>query len=200
MARLARFAVHSAVGKSMWIAVAFALSTAACGNVKGGIFRRGASSTEPDFLKTEIIANGSAVADGISELVVGIQLKNSDLSVVADYKPTYKIVSGFGVVAGECTKSLANGMSYCLLKATQPGVKRMRLENARVGLERDLVFDPTAGKPGVRGLVTSSQPFGQTAGGYKIESSTGSNPKETKVSTSDGYKVFLNVQGTLSSR
>lgn len=176
------------------------VSSVSCGNVKGGIFRGSQGLSAPDFMKTEIIANGSAVADGVSELVVGIQLKNSDLSIVSDYKPTYSIVSGLGVIAGECTSSLANGMSYCLVKSTQPGVKRMRLENAKKGLERDLVFDPSELKGTIKGLVTSAQPLGSTSTGYRIESSSGSVPKETKVTTSDGYTVYMGIQGVLSSR
>lgn len=153
----------------------------------------------PDFLKTEIISNGPGTADGISELIVVVQLKNSDLSVVSGYKPTYEITAGGGVITSECTESLTNGLSYCVLRATQSGVKRLRLTNARIGLEKDVIFDPKQGGLDVQGIIAGSLQKGTTASGYQIESSTGGLVNEIQTSTSDGYIMYSTVQGALIS-
>ena len=93
-----------------------------------------------DFAKSQVITNGPAVADGSSQLLVVIQLMNSDNSVVVDYQPTLEITSGSGVTASPCTKSNANGVSTCVLKSVLAGTKRLAVTNISIVLQADAVF------------------------------------------------------------
>src|SRR5688572_1813660 len=103
----------------------------ACGNLEGTITRGNPKLKEHDFERTEMIHNGAAFADGVSELLVVVQLKNSDNQPVANYKPAYEVASGAAVITSPCTTSLDTGISVCILKSTQPGAKKIRLINAK---------------------------------------------------------------------
>ncbi len=151
-------------------------------------------------MKTEIIASSEAPADGAAELGIIIQLKNSDNSSVADYKPTYEIVSGSGVVARECTTSDNNGFSACILKATQPGKKRLRLTNALVGLEREIEFLNAARSGRLIGLAPGASALSTTPSGATVEFSVGEAIQGVRSQTQGDYKVFFSVQGALLSK
>ncbi len=56
----------------------FASFLAGCGAITGGIEVK--TPAIQDFQKTEILHNGSGIADGVSDLVVMVQLKHSDNS------------------------------------------------------------------------------------------------------------------------
>ena len=153
-----------------------------------------------DFLKTEIISSGPVPADGTSEMLLAVHLKNSDNSSVPEYRPEYEIVTGSGVSQSNCTTSDQNGISACILKANVPGPKILRLTNAKVGLERTVVFTPIV-RSGVRmGIVSASNQNMTSAGGYKAEISLGEKFKNIKSVTNGGYEVRMSVQGILVSR
>lgn len=157
------------------LAAAFGLS--GCGNVDAKIKRQlgiDSPSVTNDFLKTEIVV-GSARADGVSELAVVIHLKNSDNTPVADYKPVYEVTAGLGVLPGGCTTSDKNGVSACALRATQAGTKRLKLKNAKVGLEKEVVFDAA---------VLSKSGMSLSSG-------------SVRASTGNGYKVKLSLSGQM---
>lgn len=165
-----------------------------CGELSNKIlatFNRG-----QDFQRSEIINNGPGIADGQSELLMAIQLMNSDGSVVKQFKPTYEIISGTGVIPAACTTSNINGVSTCLLKATQPGVKRVSVTNIKITLEGDITFNTPTAKP-ILGLASASKK--QTSGTYTLSATVGAQ-EPGPVKTSGTYKLFGGVQGEGFSR
>jgi hypothetical protein len=169
--------------------------TSGC-SLKGGLKRL---KGRVDFEKTEIIASDIGIADGSDELVVAIQLKNSDNSVVEEYKPQYQVVSGSVAYQGPCTKSSNLGISVCILKAIQPGTKKLRLLNAKVGLEKEVLF-ALRGTQSTTSLVAASGVQIPTSGGYKANLSVGPWVNSKAVQTPNGYKVYLSVQSSMDSR
>lgn len=173
---------------------------AGCGGIKGGIKKvegdvGGVVSPIADFQKTEIVTSGSARADGLSEIAVVIHLKNSDNTPVANYKPEYQVVSGIGVLPEECTTSDRNGVSACAVRATQTGTKRLQLTNAKVGLEKDLQFDPPSYSSTQLSLVSGSVKRSTTSIGYKVQMKVQTSIAGADSTTSGGYKAKLSLQG-----
>src|SRR5689334_22603009 len=76
-----------------------------CGKIRGSVQNLHSDTGLNDFLKTEIISGANGIADGTTEMLIAIHLKNSDGSSVPDYKPTYEIVSGAGVTGSNCSTS-----------------------------------------------------------------------------------------------
>lgn len=150
-----------------------------------------------DFKRSEIISNGPAVADGQSELLVVIQLMNTDGSSVKLFKPTYEVVSGVGVTAQECTTSNDNGVSTCVLKANQAGIKRISVTNIKIDLQADVVFTaPTASKA-LFGLISVNNV--QNQANFKLSGSIGN--QEPGVPKINGvFKVYGGIQGEAFSR
>jgi len=151
-----------------------------------------------DFLRTEIVVGGSNIADGNSEMIVLILLKNSDNTVIPNYKPTYEINSSTGLIATECTTSDANGISVCILKSTKPGNKLFRLTNARVGLEKMIVFNAVLSGQ-VFGVASGAKKDMTTPAGHKVKLSAGESPRGQKSVTAGGYKVSTGVGTVLDS-
>jgi hypothetical protein len=168
--------------------------SAGCG-LQGQVKRIG----KVDFEKTEIIASDIAIADGQDDLVVAVHLKNSNNSVVPNYKPEYEITSGSGVIASPCTTSSSDGISVCILRAVTPGSKRLALKNAKVGLAKDVMF-AKRGTSALSGLVPGSNVQVGTAGGYKANLAVGPWVASDGVSTNGGYKAYISVQGAMDSR
>jgi hypothetical protein len=119
--------------------------------------------------------------------------------VVAEYRPEYDIVSGSVAYKGPCTTSTDMGISVCILKAIQPGTKKLRLLNAKIGLEKEVLF-ALRGTASTSGLVAGSDVQLGTNGGYKANVSVGPWVSSAAVPTNSGYKVFLSVQGSMDSR
>jgi hypothetical protein len=183
----ARFAAASAC---LWLS--------ACGPIDGKIHLWG--STLPDFARSEIIQNGPAIADGSSELLVAVNLMNTDGSSVKLFKPTYEIVSGGGVQGSECTTSNNNGISTCILKSTQAGVKKFSVTNIRIKLERDVVFTPPE-KPGLTSAIVSAAKFNKkSAQGHELSGSVGSLHSQAVITGTSGWKIFGGPEGNAFSR
>lgn len=150
-----------------------------------------------DFKRSEIISNGPAVADGQSELLVVIQLMNTDGSSVKLFKPAYEVVSGTGVTAQACTTSNDNGVSTCVLKANTAGTKRISVTNVKIDLQADVVFSaPIAGKS-MFGLISATK--NQTQSNFSLSASIG-NQEPGVVKSSGAFKVYGGVQGEAFSR
>lgn len=158
----------------------------------GALFGSGAN----DFMKSEIISNGPGIADGQSELLMIVHLVNSNGSKVKDFTPIYQVVSGSAVFASACTASNVNGVSTCVLKSTQAGVKRVSLTNIGIQLEADFVFNTPAPKP-LLGLIAADKK--QTSGTYTLSATIGSQ-EPAVVKTSGTYKLFGGVQGEAFSQ
>lgn len=174
-------------------------STLGCGNLIGSVTAMPEKGIV-DFLKTEILIGTPGIADGTSEMVIAIHLKNSDNTSVAEFRPTYTIASGTGVTPGKCSVSDSNGISACVLKATQPGKKLIKLTNAKVGLEKEVVFENSVKSGRILGLVSGSKQNLTTPDGYKGEVSFGDSAKGISFKTSGGYKVMISTQGAFLSR
>jgi hypothetical protein len=176
----------------------FIFITSGCGVVSSFI-KSGLSKSSIDFEKTEIISSGKAISDGISQLTIAVQLKNSDNSTVPNFKPSYEVVSGSEVVTNQCTTSLDNGMSYCLIQSSKPGYKRIRLTNGKVGLQKEIEFIPKPLLSGFSSLSSGGAVQSKTADGYSVSSVSGEATKDTKLTTSDGYNVFVGTHGLVVS-
>ncbi len=150
-----------------------------------------------DFKRSEIISNGPAVADGQSELLVVIQLMNTDGSSVKLFKPIYEVISGTGVTAQACTTSNENGVSTCVLKSSEAGTKRISVTNIKIDLQSDVVFSaPVPGKA-MFGLISATK--NQTQGNFQLSASIG-NQEPGVVKSSGAFKVYGGVQGEVFSR
>ncbi len=153
-----------------------------------------------DFKKTEILENGPVPADGSSELILLVHLKNSDGTVVPNYRPEYEVVSGPGVIEAPCTESTKDGISACLLRANQAGAKVLRLVNAKVGLEKEVYFESPHRKGRILGLISGAETsVSTTPGNYWGEFSLGNWTEEVQLESNDGYQGFFSVQGDFVS-
>ncbi len=167
-----------------------------CGKLSNEVSATFTKPSVQDFARSQVINNGPGIADGQSELLVVIQLMNSDGTPVKLFQPTYSIISGAGVAAQACTTSNINGVSTCVLKASQAGVKRLSITNITISLEADVIFNQPGRKP-VMGLISASN--SQTQAGVKIQASLG-NQEPVPVQTSGPVKLFGGVQGEAFSR
>ncbi len=176
-------------------ALAMLIFFTGCGKISDKIDAK--FSRVQDFKRSEIITNGPAVADGQSELLVVVQLMNTDGSSVKLFKPTYEVVSGSGVAAQACTTSNENGVSTCVLKSSEAGTKRISITNIKIELQADVVFNsPTPGKA-MFGLIAVTKD--QTQSSFNLKSSIG-NQEPGVVKTSGAFKVYGGVQGEAFSR
>jgi hypothetical protein len=154
----------------------------------------------PDFLKSEILVNGPGLADGISELVVIVRLLNANGTVVAGYRPLYQIVSGPSITASvACSLSDGNGIAVCLLRATTPGVRTLRITNvAKALVEGNVSFVAPGPKKKSTGGFVASASSGTTTSGHQIHSSTGNFHSGIRHKTPEGYTVSSSVQRGLT--
>lgn len=151
-----------------------------------------------DFLKSEIITNGTGVADGVSAFTVLVRLMNSDGSIVSGFRPTYSITSGSGVITAPCSVSDNTGTAVCLLKANTPGAKRILVDNLPLKLEKDLSFiAPLLSGKSIVGAAPGSQQHA-TGGGYKMQSTVGAPVIGSTVSGSGVWKMTSSVQGVIA--
>ncbi len=172
----------------------FGLALSGCGQLSLEL-----ASKINDFAKTEIIVGGSNLANGISDMIIVVHLKNSDNSPVVDYKPTYNVTPLSGMTNIECSKSTGAGISVCVLRSTVAGFKNFKLTNAKVGLQKDVEFiNPSKGQ--ILSIVAGANHKMQTPAGHLVSLSAGDIGTGVKAVTSGGYKVSLTVKTTLDSQ
>ncbi len=147
-----------------------------------------------DFQKTEIIVSGLVPADGVTPMVVVLQLKNSDNSSVPNYLPKYAVSAASGVLPSNCTASDANGISACIVKSTTPGIKSFQLTNAKVGLSKDIEFGAPQGFQKL-GLVSGAKMKATTPQGSSLQANFGAPLAGAKLKTAGGYTVSFGLQG-----
>ncbi|OQW48991.1 MAG: hypothetical protein A4S09_12815 [Proteobacteria bacterium SG_bin7] len=170
------------------------LLLSACGNLDLTL-----PSGTVDFLKTEIIVGGTNLADGNSQMLVVVHLKNSNNSPVKNYKPTYNITPSNGLITSECSTSTDNGISVCVLRSTSAGPKSFKLTNAKVGLEKIVEFEhPKRGQ--MLGLASGAHQNMTTGAGHKVRLSVGGIGTGVNATTSGGYKVSLTLKTALDSQ
>lgn len=174
--------------------IMFATILTACGDLK---LTLGGSSY--DFMKTEIIVGGGNIADGASEAIVVVHLKNSDSSAVPNYKPTYTVTPAQGLTTTNCSESTKDGVSACVLKSTKSGVKLFKLTNAKVGLEKSIEFhDIKRGQ--ILALESAARINMSTSAGHRVSLTAGEMAVGKKVTTSGNYKIFMTVKTALDSQ
>lgn len=169
----------------------FVLTSSACVKISGSLTKIGIN----DFLKTEFIASAPAPADGVSSVVVGLQLKNSDNSPVPAYKPQFEVTSGGSIINPGCTTSDNNGISACIVRSIEPGVKTLQLTNAKVGLKQNVTFTAPSG---ARSILLSSGATvpATTSAGSKLSITFGKAFKSSQQTTSGGYVVNMGLKST----
>jgi hypothetical protein len=147
-----------------------------------------------DFAKTEIITGDAVPADGNSQLLVAIHLKNSDNRPVKEFQPTYDIENNAsGVIKNQCSTSDINGVSVCILKSTVAGIKLFVLTNAKVGLSKSIEFKSPFGKQFAE-INSGTLNQGTTPEGSKVKFSLGRPYDQNFLSTQpdgSGYKIIL---------
>jgi len=150
-----------------------------------------------NFEKTEIIAGASVPADGFSQLIVAVHLKNSDNNPVKEFLPTYKIEATSNadeVQRTPCSTSDNNGVSVCILKSTNDGNFRFVLTNAKIGLSKTLTFLTVEHSNKNLELISSSIVNGTTAQGSKVNIQLGKPITAPNQTTASGYKVMFQTQ------
>ena len=172
------------------------MGLSACVKISGTLTKIGGKN---DFLKTEFIVGGPQPANGVSQLLVGLQLKNSDNNAVPNYKPTYEVVSGQGVTGTACTTSDNNGISACILKSVVPGQKTIALTNAKIGLKQNVVFENPAGAKAAN-IISGATFHSVTTGGSKVSMSVGNPAQGIKRTTTAGYIVNFTMHGSVGSQ
>jgi hypothetical protein len=180
------------------VLLAACVTLSGCGKIKGSITHL-IGDKVIDFEKTEILSNGSVPADGSSELIVVIHLKNSDLSVVPNYRPMYQIEVGSGVVSSDCGLSDINGIAVCVLRSTVSGFKKFVLTNAKKGLSKDVEFTAQGKKPMIN-LVSGAQLNGTTSQGDKARITLGEKSGVLHFKTSDGYHMRFGLAGQTAGK
>ncbi|MCM2280954.1 MAG: hypothetical protein NDI61_03810 [Bdellovibrionaceae bacterium] len=162
------------------------------------IRRIGGNHSTPDFLKSEILINGTGIADGVTQLVMLVRLLNSDGSVVVGHRPAYQVASGLALADTPCSISDQNGISVCLLTASLPGIRTLRIVNlGQARVESGVTFIPPGLTPPARGFVASAN-TGTTASGHQVRSSVGVYHTGIRYRSPQGYTVYSSVQGELA--
>lgn len=179
----------------LWGGLAFSALLVGC---DGQVHLEGGKTT--DFASSQVTANGPAPADGASQVILSIHLRNSDGTPVVGFKPIYEIVSGSGVQGGDCAVSDSAGLSTCALKATTSGVKRVSITNVKIALVVDVTFSAMT----LGGALTGPAPagsFGKTsASGYAISGSLGSMQSNVVKTSASGWKLYGGPEGNALSR
>jgi hypothetical protein len=177
------------------VAVTLSFLFAGCsGNLDGEV---NANFKTADLQKAKIVVSGSAYADGQTELLMDIYLTNSDDTVVKGYRPEYEVVSGGGVITSDCSKSNESGIASCVLKATQAGVKRIRVKKVKVDLQQDVTFvDPPFGRAAM-GLATAAGI--RSTGIYVLDASVGGSAPHGRIK-SGNYEIYGGIRSDVFSR
>lgn len=159
--------------------------------------------TADDFLKSTILATSRGVGDGQTSATVVVLLKNSDDSVIANYKPQFDFVdnngsqiSGNGITFSDCVPTNAQGISTCTFKSIAVGVKRVMFNNIVIELIGEVFFDPPSRKGTFLQVVSSGQ-IDQDAGGYTVTSQIGAPFAGLKQEV-NGYTIFTNTTGDIT--
>lgn len=183
---------------SSGMAIVFAMLLNGCGGLSVSISRIEPKGV-PDFLRSEILVNGYGLADGVSGLLVVVRLLNSDGSPVPGHFPQYQVAAGLSLASNStCSVSDNNGIAICLLRATLPGTRTIRMSNlGKAHVEAGVTFTPPAPRRSVGNFVASST-HATTSQGHTIQATVGGYHTGIRFRSSEGYTVYSSVQGALS--
>lgn len=156
-----------------------------------------------DFLKSSILATSRGVGDGQTDATVAILLKNSDGSLVTNYRPTFNFIdnngstaSGSGITFSECSISSAEGISTCVIRSVLVGTRRILFNNISIDLVGDVFFDPPEHEGTFLQVVSSAQ-INVDASGYSVTSHTGNAFSGLKQEV-NGYTIFINTTDSIT--
>lgn len=149
------------------------------------------SNPDNDFKLSSVLAETVGVADGITDLILTLELKNSNGSLVKFFTPQISLLSGSGVTSLGCSKSNELGISTCRFRSNTPTTALVSLENILIELTEEIVFEaPRVSLSYVQ--VVSSALNRVDAGGYTVTSHIGV-PVQGLRQEVDGYEIFLNT-------
>lgn len=149
-----------------------------------------------DFLKSSVISETVGVADGINELVVTVELRNSDDSLVVDHTPSLELISGSSVTLVGCTTSNSLGISVCRLKSSLAGTKTISFANILIELTEEVVFTPPSRNGTFLQIVSAAQNK-VNASGYTVTTHLGA-PIHGLHQEPSGYEVFTSTTGAIT--
>lgn len=159
--------------------------------------------TADDFLKSTILATSRGIGDGQTSATIVVLLKNSDDSVVRDYKPRFDFVdnggsniSANGITYSDCSPSNAQGISTCTFKSISVGARRVMFNNIVVELVGEIYFDAPSRNGTFLQLVNAGQ-IDEDANGYTVTSSLG-HPFAGMKQEVNGWTIFTNTTGGIT--
>ncbi len=164
--------------------------------------------TADDFLKSTILATSRGIGDGQTSATLVVLLKNSDSSVIPNYKPNFEFidnsgssVNAVGITYSDCSASNAQGISTCTFKSIQVGARRIAFNNIVVDLVGEIYFDAPSRSGTFLQIVNAGQ-IDQDANGYSVTSHIGSPfaglKQEIPVGGGDSWTVFTNTTGGIT--
>ncbi|RYZ93632.1 MAG: hypothetical protein EOP06_00250 [Proteobacteria bacterium] len=168
-----------------------------CGYIQGAITVLPGVRSGPDFARSQVLTGSPAAADGHSEILVALQMTNSDGTSVPFYTPTYEVLSGLGVVYSACTNSNVNGVSTCLVRATSPGIKILSFTNVKIDLQADVVFVKPASKPVLEVVAAGAN---VSKSGFQMSGTVGGAQARILNSTASGWKLYGGLEGLKASQ
>lgn len=159
--------------------------------------------TADDFLKSTILATSRGIGDGQTSATVVVLLKNSDDSLVVNYKPQFNFVdnggsqvTGNGITYSDCMSTNSQGVSTCTFKSITVGAKRVLFNNIAIELIGEIFFDPPSRNGTFVQIVSSSQ-IDENAGGYSVTSHVGTPFSGLKQTVND-YIIYTNTTGGIT--
>ncbi|UXR66024.1 hypothetical protein EZJ49_07155 [Bdellovibrio bacteriovorus] len=147
-----------------------------------------------DFAKSEIYVGSNGKADGRTELEFVIQLMNSDDTVVAGFVPEFTITQGTGVYPLTCSASDEFGISICSLRATDPGIKTVSVNNLGMALSQNVVFDAITKESTQIVSAGGDITVASDPKGWRMTGTVGTQYDRAEVKK-DGYKLRLGAGG-----
>lgn len=140
-----------------------------------------------DFSNSEMLIGAAAKADGSSQVMVILQLKDRRDSPVPAFQPQLKASSS--ELRWNCTKSDRNGVSVCLVSSARAGQFEIQAILKQKTLSGQIEFR-TAGFPESISLQAGSQKL-QSGAGYNMEVRL--HPMSGDLKSSSGYKLQQKV-------
>ena len=159
--------------------------------------------TADDFLKSSVLGTSRGISDGQTGATVVVLLKNSDDSLIENYKPEITFIDnsgssyeGNGITYWDCAASNTSGVSTCVIKSIEVGSRHVLFNNVVVELKSQVYFDAPS-RNGTFLQVVSSGQIDQNANGYTVTSHTGAPFAGLKQKV-NGYTVFTNTTGGIT--
>ncbi len=155
-------------------------------------------SSATDFLKSEIIVSGPALANGTDQILVYIHLMNSDSTPVVGFKPSYSLLGPSQTVKIQCFASDSTGLSICMATATAAGKVAFSVTNIpNVSLANTLTFDLLHNRTS-QGQILAGGQQNVSAGRYSVSSGIG-NSVSKSTQKAGPYLIYSSVQSSVNS-